>query len=433
MLLIYTAHIMDPYTGLNGLRDILIDDEGTIVKVEKHIDWASAGRGVTILDAKSRTVAPGFVDTHVHFRDPGQTQKETIETGVLAAAAGGFTTVVCMANTDPVCDNAQTLQYVQKAAKEMDFVHVLQACSVTMGLGGEELTDFAGLMRQGAPCFTDDGKPLCNAALVLRAMEEAVKNDALLSFHEEDPAFVPSQGVNHGSPAAQQFGVPGAMPVAEEIMVARDIALALRTGARVVFQHVSSRLSVELIRAGKAMGARVYAEVTPHHLALTEHDVIEHGTLARMNPPLRTEADRQALIAGLKDGTIDMIATDHAPHTAEEKAQPFAHAPSGIIGLETAFSVCNTALVKAGRLTRMQLLEKMSKNPAEIYGLSGKSIEPGNRAELVLLDWDAEKTYTSYCSKSSNSPFTGKPLLGAVHSIVTGRREIHIRDGQLRG
>ncbi|MBP3312306.1 MAG: dihydroorotase [Butyricicoccus sp.] len=427
MLLIYTAHIMDPYTGLDGLRDILIDDNGIITKVEKHIDWASSGPDVKMLDAKSMTVAPGFVDTHVHFRDPGQTQKEDIQTGMRAAAAGGYTTVVCMANTRPVCDNLETLQYVQQTAAQEPLVNVLQACAITKGLEGKELTDFEALLQAGAAGFTDDGVPLMDASLVMRAMEQAAKRNTLLSFHEESPEFVASPGVNYGSAAAEKFGVPGAQPISEEVMIARDIALALRSGARVVFQHVSSALSVALIRAGKALGAKIYAEVTPHHLALTEDAVLEHGTLARMNPPLRTEADRQALIAGLKDGTIDMIATDHAPHTADEKARDFASAPSGIIGLETAFSVCNTALVKAGRMNRMQLLTRMSKNPAEIYGLTGKSIEPGNRAELVILDWDATKTYTSYQSKSSNSPFTGKPLRGAVQSIVMGQREIRLR------
>ncbi len=427
MLLIYTAHIMDPYTGLDGLRDILIDDDGIIVKVEKHIDWASAGSDVKLLDAKSMTVTPGFVDTHVHFRDPGQTHKEDIQTGMRAAAAGGYTTVVCMANTNPVCDNLETLQYVQNTVQENPLVNVLQACAITKGLKGEELTDFAALKAAGAPGFTDDGVPLCDASLVMKAMEQAVETDTLLSFHEEAPEFVLSSGVNYGSEAAQKFGVAGAQPISEEVMIARDIALALRSGARVVFQHVSSALSVSLIRAGKQLGAKIYAEVTPHHLALTEDAVLEHGTLARMNPPLRTEADRKALIAGLKDGTIDMIATDHAPHADDEKAKDFASAPSGIIGLETAFSVCNTALVKAGRMTRMQLLTRMSKNPAEIYGLTGKSIEPGNHAELTILDWDADKTYTSYQSKSSNSPFTGKPLRGEVRGIVMGQREIKFR------
>ena len=253
------------------------------------------------------------------------------------------------------------------------------------------MTDFDALLAAGAPCLTDDGINLTSAGLCRRAMVEAAKRDVILSFHEEEPSLVPSPGVNYGSEAAKKFGVPGAMAAAETSMIARDIALALDTGARVLFQHVSSGQSAALIRAGKALGAKIYAEVTPHHLSLTEDDVPAHGTCARMNPPLRREADRQALIEALADGTIDMIATDHAPHTAEEKARDFAKAPSGITGLETAFSVCNTYLVKTGRLTRMQLLEKMSRNPAEVYGLTGRAVREGNYARLVLLDWDSEK------------------------------------------
>ncbi|MGE4549129.1 MAG: amidohydrolase family protein, partial [Intestinibacillus sp.] len=211
-----------------------------------------------------------------------------------------------------------------------------------------------------------------------------------------------------------------ARPESEECMIARDIALALRTGAKVSFQHVSSANSVRLIRAGKALGADIYAEVTPHHISLTEDAVLTHGTNARMNPPLRREEDRFALIEGLADGTVDMIATDHAPHTAADKAKDFAHAPSGIIGLETAFSVCNTYLVRPGHLTRMELLRRMSRSPAEVYGLFGKSIEVGNRAELVLTDWDAQIKYKAYQSKSYNSPYTNMPLWGAVRTTVMG-------------
>mgnify|MGYP005795884589 CR=1 FL=1 len=253
-------------------------------------------------------------------------------------------------------------------------------------------------------------------------MDQAAAQDFLLSFHEEEPSLVPSPGVNYGSAAAKQFGVPGAMASAETAMIARDIALALDTGARVLFQHVSSAQSAALIRAGKALGAKIYAEVTPHHLSLTEDGVLTHGTYARMNPPLRKEADRQALIDALADGTIDMIATDHAPHTAEEKAREFAKAPSGITGLETAFSVCNTCLVKTGRLTPMQLIEKMSKAPAEVYGLTGRAVAEGNFARLVLLDWDSEMIYKEYKSKAINTPYTNMPLTGAPRAIVTGAR-----------
>ena len=338
-----------------------------------------------------------------------------------AAAAGGYATVICMANTLPTCDTPEIIRYVTDKAKDCP-VEVLQAGAVTKGLKGQELTDFAALQAAGAPCLTDDGINLTNAGLCRAAMEQAAERDILLSFHEEEPSLVPSPGVNFGSAAAQQFGVPGARASAETAMIARDIALALDTGARVLFQHVSSAQSAALIRAGKKLGARIYAEVTPHHISLTEDDVLAHGTYARMNPPLRREADREALIDALADGTIDMIATDHAPHTAEEKAREFAKAPSGITGLETAFSVCNTYLVQTGRLTPMQLVDRMSKAPAEIYGLTGRAVAAGNYARLALLDWDSRMVYKTYRSKAVNTPYTGMQLTGAPRAIVTGAR-----------
>lgn len=418
MLLIQNGRVLDPYTNTDEKQDVLIGDDGVIVRVAPHID---APAGCEVYNAAGLTVSPGFVDGHVHFRDPGQTQKEDVLTGAAAAAAGGYATVICMANTLPTCDTPEIIRYVTGKAKDCP-VEVLQAGAVTKGLKGQELTDFAALKAAGAPCLTDDGINLTSAGLCRAAMEQAAALDILLSFHEEEPSLVPSPGVNYGSAAAQQFGVPGAMASAETAMIARDIALALDTGARVLFQHVSSAQSAALIRAGKKLGAKIYAEVTPHHLSLTEDDVPAHGTYARMNPPLRKEADRQALIDALADGTIDMIATDHAPHTAEEKAREFAKAPSGITGLETAFSVCNTWLVKSGRLTPMQLIEKMSKTPAEVYGLTGRAVTAGNFARLVLLDWDSEVIYKKYKSKSINTPYTGMPLTGAPRAIVTGAR-----------
>lgn len=418
MLLIQNGRVLDPYTNTDEKMDVLIGDDGVIARVAPHID---APAGCEAYDAAGLTVSPGFVDGHVHFRDPGQTQKEDVLTGAAAAAAGGYATVICMANTLPTCDTPEIIRYVTGKAKDCP-VEVLQAGAVTKGLKGQEMTDFAALKAAGAPCLTDDGINLTSAGLCRAAMEQAAALDILLSFHEEEPSLVPSPGVNYGSVAAQQFGVPGAMASAETAMIARDIALALDTGARVLFQHVSSAQSAALIRAGKALGAKIYAEVTPHHLSLTEDDVPAHGTYARMNPPLRKEADRQALIDALADGTIDMIATDHAPHTAEEKAREFAKAPSGITGLETAFSVCNTYMVKTGRLTPLQLIEKMSKAPAEVYGLTGRAVAAGHFARLVLLDWDSEMIYKTYKSKAINTPYTGMPLTGAPRAIVTGAR-----------
>ena len=418
MLLIRNGRVLDPYTNINTPLDILIGDDGVIRELAPQLD---APAGCAVYDAAGLTVSPGFVDGHVHFRDPGQTQKEDVLTGAAAAAAGGYATVICMANTLPTCDTPEIICYVTDKAKDCP-VEVLQAGAVTKGLKGQELTDFAALKAAGAPCLTDDGINLTGAGLCRAAMEQAAALDILLSFHEEEPSLVPSPGVNFGSAAAKQFGVPGARTSAETAMIARDIALALDTGARVLFQHVSSAQSAALIRAGKALGAKIYAEVTPHHISLTEDDVLTHGTYARMNPPLRREADRQALIDALADGTIDMIATDHAPHTAEEKAREFAKAPSGITGLETAFSVCNTWLVKTGRLTPMQLVDKMSKTPAEVYGLTGRAVAAGNYARLVLLDWDNEIVYKEYKSKAINTPYTGMPLTGAPRAIVTGAR-----------
>ena len=287
MLLIQNGRVLDPYTQIDALRDVLIGDDGVIAQVAEHID---APAGCTVYDASGLTVSPGFVDGHVHFRDPGQTQKEDVLTGAAAAAAGGYATVICMANTVPTCDTPEIIRYVTDKAKDCP-VQVLQAGSVTKGLKGQELTDFDALLKAGAPCLTDDGINLTSAALCRTAMVEAAKRGTLLSFHEEEPSLVPSPGVNYGSEAAKHFGVPGAMASAESAMIGRDIALALDTGARVLFQHVSSAQSVALIRAGKAMGAKIYAEVTPHHLSLTEDDVPAHGTYARMNPPLRKEAD----------------------------------------------------------------------------------------------------------------------------------------------
>ena len=418
MLLIRNGRVLDPYTNINAQMDILIGDDGVIRELGSRLD---APAGCAVYDAAGLTVSPGFVDGHVHFRDPGQTEKEDVLTGAAAAAAGGYATVICMANTLPTCDTPEIIRYVTDKAKDCP-VEVLQAGAVTKGLKGQELTDFAALQAAGAPCLTDDGINLTNAGLCRVAMEQAAERGILLSFHEEEPSLVPSPGVNFGSAAAQQFGVPGARASAETAMIARDIALALDTGARVLFQHVSSAQSAALIRAGKKLGARIYAEVTPHHISLTEDDVLAHGTYARMNPPLRREADREALIDALADGTIDMIATDHAPHTAEEKAREFAKAPSGITGLETAFSVCNTYLVQTGRLTPMQLVDRMSKAPAEIYGLTGRAVAAGNYARLALLDWDSRMVYKTYRSKAVNTPYTGMQLTGAPRAIVTGAR-----------
>ena len=378
--------------------------------------------GAQVIDAAGKVVAPGLVDVHVHFRDPGFTYKEDIHTGAAAAAKGGFTTVVLMANTKPVVDNAETLNYVLEEGKKTG-INVLSTAAVSVGLKGQELTDMEALKAAGAAGFTDDGIPLRDGALVRAAMEKAAALNMPLSFHEEDPAYIKQNGINHGE-VSEKLGIYGSPALAEDAMVARDCMIAKDTGAAIDVQHISSANSVAMVRLAKALGANVWAEVTPHHFTLTEEAVFEHGTLAKMNPPLRTKADRDALIEGLKDGTIDIIATDHAPHSAEEKARPLTEAPSGITGLETSLALGITSLVKKGHLTMVQLMEKMSLNPARLYHLDCGRLEEGRPADLVIFD--PEKVWTvkaeEFASKSANSPFVGEELTGKVtYTICKGK------------
>ena len=421
MLLIKNGRVIDPARKKERNADIVVKD-GKIEKIyaEGTLPAEAEAAANQVLDAKGLVVAPGLVDVHVHFRDPGLTYKEDIHTGAAAAAKGGFTTVVCMANTKPIVDNEETLRYVLEEGKKTG-IHVLSCAAISKGFEGKERTDMEGLLKAGAAGFTDDGIPLMDGPFVKEAMEEAARLGTVLSFHEEDKTFIKQNGINHGK-VSDQLGIYGSPALAEDSLVARDCMIALATGAKIDIQHISSGHSVEMVRLAKKMGAHVWAEVTPHHFTLTEDAVLEHGTLAKMNPPLRTEWDRQMLIEGLKDGTIDMIATDHAPHSKEEKEKPLTEAPSGITGLETAFSVCNTYLVQTGKLTPMQLVDRMSKAPAEIYGLTDRAVQAGNFARLVLLDWDTEKVYETYKSKGINTPYTGKKLTGSPKAIVTGTK-----------
>lgn len=405
MLLIKNGRVMDPATGTDAVTDILIEDG----RIRQMGNGLSADQ---VLDASGLVVAPGLIDTHVHFRDPGFTHKEDLHTGALAAARGGFTTVVCLANTKPVADCVPVLEDILGRGRQ-EAVRLLQAASVTLGQRGETLVDMAALKKAGAACFTDDGIPIESSALLREAFRQAAELDVVISLHEEDPALIGSPGVNAGAVAAQ-FGLAGAPAVAEDCLVARDCMLALETGARVVIQHISSKRAVNMVRFAKSLGARVEAEATPHHFSLTEQAVVEHGTLAKMNPPLRGEEDRIAIIQGLADGTIGIIATDHAPHAREEKALPFAQAPSGIIGLETALSLGITHLVGPGHLTLMKLLGKMTSNPAALYRLEGGRVAEGEPADLVLFDPEARWRVEDFASKSDNSPFVGQSLDGVV-------------------
>ncbi|MBM6852720.1 dihydroorotase [Mediterraneibacter glycyrrhizinilyticus] len=411
-MIIKKALLTDPATQTSRKCDIRITN-GLISAIGESISPASSE---DVIPAEGLVAAPGLIDTHVHFRDPGFTHKENLHTGSLAAAKGGFTSVICMANTSPVVDNEQTLSDILTRSKD-EKIRIFQAASVSLGLKGEEPTDMKALAAAGACGFTDDGIPLKNAAFLYDAMKKTAELGVPISLHEEDPSFIKNNGINHG-PVSEQLGIYGSPSVAEESLVARDCLLALRSGAHVVIQHISSGRSVEIVRMYKALGAKLHAEATPHHFTLTEEAVLKYGTLAKMNPPLRTEADRQAIIAGLADGTIDIIATDHAPHSPEEKGRSITGAPSGIIGLETALALGITSLVRPGHLTLMQLLEKMTVNPADLYHLPSGRVEVGKAADLVLFDPEECWTPTEYLSMSSNSPFTGWKLYGKVKYTI---------------
>lgn len=422
-ILIKNGYVIDPKTGKDGHKDILISD-GKIEKISESIDADACRKEVKgknnlrVVDAEGLLVAPGLVDVHVHFRDPGFTEKEDIYTGAKAAAKGGFTSVVMMANTKPAIDSVDTLEYVLNKGKETA-INVYACGNVTMGLKGEELTDMDALAQAGAVGFTDDGIPLVKEDIVKKAMEKCAQLDMPISFHEEDPSVIENNGINRGK-ASEFFGIGGSPRQAEINMIARDIKLAEGLGTSIDIQHISTKEGVQLVREAKASGMSIHAEATPHHFSLTEEAAIEHGTLAKMNPPLREEADRRAIIAGLVDETIDMIATDHAPHTAEEKARELTKAPSGIIGLETALSLGITNLVDAGYMTINKLIKLMSTNPAAVYHLDAGYIAEGGPADIILIDTRVSEIYEkeNIASKACNTPFIGCELKGKVMMTI---------------
>lgn len=417
MLLVRNGYMIDPKSGWDGKYDILTEGN-FIAKIGKGLE--APKEKCRVIDAEGLLVAPGLVDVHVHFREPGFTQKEDISTGAAAAAKGGFTTVVLMANTKPAVDNRETLEYVIKRGEETG-IHVHTCANVTMGMKGRQLTPMRELAEAGAVGFTDDGIPLTDAEIVREAMRNAAALDMPVSFHEEDPALIENNGIHRGR-ASAHYGIGGSPREAEITMVERDLQLALETGANIDIQHVSARETVELVRKAKEKGHNIHAEATPHHFTLTEEAAIRYGTMAKMNPPLREEADRQEIIRGLADGTIDIIATDHAPHTREEKEKAITEAPSGIIGLETALALGITELVDGGYLTMGQLLRLMSTNPARLYHLNAGYLAEGGPADIVLIDTTAEWTPEAYASKACNTPFTGWKLKGkAVMTICCGR------------
>ena len=439
MLLIKNGTIIDPAAGTMQKGDILAAG-GEIISIEDAITpedaaaaasaaGADATEALTVIDAAGLCVAPGLIDTHVPFRDPGFPAKETIETGARAAKRGGFTTVIMMANTNPSIDSVEVLQDVLQRGQATG-IHVLSCCNVTKEMHGKELTDMEALAAAGAAGFTDDGIPVLDGELLEKALVKAAALDLPVSLHEEDPAYITNPGVTSGGPAAAFLGLTGASPEAEITMIRRDVEIALRTGASLCIQHISTAEGVELVRDAQrraaGTGARIHAEATPHHFSLTEQAVIDKGTLARVNPPIRTERDRLAIIEGLRDGTIDLIATDHAPHTEEEKARPFSKAPSGMIGLETSLGLGIRELVQKGYLTLPELIRKMTLNPAQVYHLPAGRMEKGSPADLVLFS--PEETWTvrtPFASKASNSPFIGEELPGAIHYTIASGEVVY--------
>ena len=417
-LLIKNAHVLSPADGIDGDADILISG-GKI---------AAIGEGLTadaeVIDAHGLTAIPGLVDMHVHLRDPGQTAKEDILTGCNAAAAGGVTSLLCMPNTNPTVDNPETVQYILDKAKDAK-AKVYVAASITKGLKSEEPTDLEALRAAGAVGLSDDGRPVENTKLLRDAMKQAPALGMTVVAHCEDLFLADGGKINEGEVSAQ-LGVKGIPAAAEDCGTAREIALAAAENVPVHICHVSTKTSVALIRDAKRRGVQVTAETAPHYFSLTERELLKRDADYRMNPPLRTAADVHAVIHGLADGTLDCIATDHAPHTAEEKAD-FEQSPNGSIGMETSFAAANTYLVKAGILPFAELVRKMSLNPARILGIDAGTLSPGAPADIVLVDPDEKWTVDpdALHGKSKNTPFKGMTLTGRVKLTLLDGKPVY--------
>ena len=419
-LLIRGGRVIDPANGIDERLDICIEN-GMIAQLGKDL----AVPGAQIIDATELAVAPGLVDLHVHLREPGFEAKETVATGCAAAAKGGVTTLVAMPNTRPVTDCPEIVRLVgDKAARTG--VNVLPAGAVTVGQKGQALTDFAALKAAGVPALTDDGVPIQNPALLRLAMREAKKQGLPLLDHCEDKDMVQNYAVNEGKVSAQ-LGLPGRPAIAEELQIMRDAMLAEETGAHVHICHISTGRGVDIVRRAKARGVRITCETCPQYFTLTEDEVLRQGALARVNPPLRTQADVEAIRAGLVDGTIDAIATDHAPHTVEEKSKPLPDAPSGLVGLETSLALALTGLHHSGLLSLSRVLELMSASPAALLGLDKGTLGVGRVADLVLFDPDKEWTVdkNSFVSKGRNTPFHGRTVRGKVKYTVSRGKIIY--------
>ena len=401
------AHIIDPASGFDGPGELLVED-GKILEMGSRVS-----PGEETIDCEGLVLAPGLVDMHVHLRDPGFTQKEDILTGCAAAAAGGVTSLLCMPNTKPVTDSPEVVAYIREKAKNAK-AKVYVTGAITRGMKSEALNDLAALKAAGVTALSDDGRPVENARLMAEALKQAKELHLCVTSHCEDLAIINGGIVNDGAPA-KALGLPGMHRSSEDTITAREIILAETNDCAVHIAHVSTRLSVQLIREAKARGVRVTAETCPHYFMLTEEELYRKDATFRMNPPLREEVDRQAVLAGVLDGTIDCIVTDHAPHTPAEKAD-FYKAPNGVIGMETSFAAANTALVESGMLSLSGLIAKMSTRPAEILGIEAGRLAPGAAADFVLLDpkerWTVDAS--RFASKARNAIFEGQTLTGRV-------------------
>jgi dihydroorotase len=421
-LLVRGGRVVDPGQGLDAVRDLLIE-EGSVARVAERIDPPP---GAEVLDASGLVVVPGLIDIHVHLREPGQEYKETVETGTRAAAAGGFTAVACMPNTKPANDNPSITEHILSEAQRCGYARVYPIAAVSKGLEGRELAELGQLVAAGAVAATDDGRPVANTELMRSALLYAQHFSIPVIQHAQD-LDLSGPGVMHEGEWSTRMGVPGIPGLAEDVMVARDLLLLEETGGRYHVAHLSTRRSLSLVREAKQRGLRVSCEVTPHHLLLTDETVYESGLSpdAKMNPPLRSAADREAMLGGLLDGTVDAIASDHAPHHPDEKDVDFLAAPFGVVGLETTVSLCLDRLVRREVITLSRLVELLSSGPARVLGIPGGSLAPGQPGDVTLLDLDAEVLVEPqrFFSKSRNTPFSGWRLRGrAVGTIVGGRR-----------
>jgi dihydroorotase len=423
LLFIEGGRVIDPASGVDGVRTVVLEG-GVVREVAERVERP---RGARVVDARGKWVTPGFVDLHVHLREPGQEYKETVATGARAAVAGGFTTICAMPNTKPVNDNASVTELVLARAAAAGLARVRPVGAISKGSNGEELAEYGELRQAGCVALSDDGRPVASSALMRRALEYARVFDLPLTVHEEDLALV-GKGVMHEGETSTRLGLKGIPAAAEEVMVLRDLALLALTGGRLHVAHVSTEGAVRAIREAKKRGLRVTAEVTPHHLALVDEDVLRSGysTDFKMNPPLRSAADVRACAEGLADGTIDAIATDHAPHSAVEKDLEFDAALNGIVGLETAFPVC-LALARAGRFPEKRLVEALTVAPARAFGLEAGTLARGAPADVVVLDPAAEWTFdpARSFSKGKNSPWKGKRLGGRCDLALVAGRIVH--------